>query len=118
MGFVPDEDLPSLYAGAAAFLFPTRYEGFGLPVLEAMASGAPTVVSHVGAVREITGNHAVFVDPDDPGTIAAGISLALEKSAAERDAARIHAAQFTWDACARATRAVYDDALEKMHSRE
>jgi glycosyltransferase involved in cell wall biosynthesis len=117
LGYVPDPDLPAIYAGASAFLFPTYYEGFGLPVLEAMASGVPTVTSNCGAVPEITGDHAVLVEPDDVESIAAGISRALEMTDADRTAARNHVAKFTWDECARRTRAVYHDAWENFHGK-
>ena len=117
LGYVPDMDLPAIYAGAAAFVFPTYYEGFGLPVLEAMACGVPTVSSDRGAVPEITGDHAVLVEPDDVESIAEGISQALDMTDADRAAARNHVAKFTWEASARQTRAVYTDAWEKFHEK-
>jgi glycosyltransferase involved in cell wall biosynthesis len=107
LGYVPDAELPALYAGAAAFLFVTDYEGFGMPVLEAMACGAPVVCANRGASPETAGGHAVLADPDDPASIAAGIERAVQLSPAQREAARAHAAGFTWRRTAEATRAVY-----------
>ena len=117
LGYVPDEDLPALYAGAAAFLFPTLYEGFGLPVLEAMASGTAVLGGSEGSVPEIAGEHAVLVDPRDPAAIADGIGRVLEFPAEAREAARLHAAEFTWERCARQTRAVYDRTLADSRQR-
>ncbi len=110
-GYLPDEHLPPLYAGAAAFVFPTLYEGFGLPLLEAMASGVPVVAGNVGSAPEVAAGHAVLVDPYDPASIAAGMERALALSPQAREAARRHAAGFTWERCARETRAVYLHAL-------
>jgi glycosyltransferase involved in cell wall biosynthesis len=107
LGYVPDADLPALYAGAAAFLFATDYEGFGMPVLEAMACGAPVVGGNRGAVPETAGGHAALVDPDTPDAIAAGIERAVAFSPAQREAARLHAGTFTWRRTVAATRAVY-----------
>ena len=113
LGYVPDDHLPCLYAGAAAFLYPTRYEGFGMPVLDAMASGIPVVGGNRGSVPEIAGGHAALVDPDDPGHIAAGLDRALQATSEEREAARRHANGFTWDGCADKTRAAYANALKR-----
>lgn len=106
LGYVPDGDLPALYGGAAAFVFPTHYEGFGLPVLEAMRCGTPVVGGNRGSVPEIAGGHAVLTDPEQPEDIAAGIDRALTLTPAQREAARAHAAGFTWERCAAETRAV------------
>jgi glycosyltransferase involved in cell wall biosynthesis len=111
LGFVPDAHLPALYSGAGAFVFPTRYEGFGMPVLEAMACGLPVVAGLRGSVPEVAGGHAVLVDPDDPQEIAAGIGRALALPSEAREAARRHASTFTWRRCAERTRACYERAL-------
>ena len=76
-GYVEHEGLASLYRGAACLVFPSRYEGFGLPVLEAMASGTPVVATTAGAVPEVAGGAAVLVEPGDPEALAEGIREAL-----------------------------------------
>jgi len=111
LGYVDDAELPALYSGAAAFLFPTLYEGFGLPILEAMACGAPVLAADRGAAPETAGGHAVLADPEDEAALAAGIEAVLGRDDAAREAARAHAARFTWEACARGTLAVYEEAL-------
>jgi glycosyltransferase involved in cell wall biosynthesis len=110
LGYVPDDDLPALYGAAAAFAFPTRYEGFGLPILEAMACGTPVVAGTRGAAPEVAGGHAVLAEPDEPDSIAAALRAALERTGEARAAATAHARGFTWEACAAATRAVYERA--------
>ena len=77
LGFMPDETLAVLYRLAAVFVFPSLYEGFGLPPLEAMASGAPVVTSNVSSLPEVAGDAAVLVDPRDPRAIADGIRRVL-----------------------------------------
>ena len=84
VGEVSDEELAALYRGARAFAFPSLYEGFGIPVLEAMACGAPVVTSSGGATEEVAGGAAVLVDPLDVEAIAAGI----EEAVARRDELR------------------------------
>jgi glycosyltransferase involved in cell wall biosynthesis len=107
-GFVPKEELAALYRGAAAFLFPTRYEGFGLPVLEAMASGTPVVATPDPAVREVAGDVPVYAEPDELG--AAVLQALAERE--RRVAAGLERARgFTWEEAARRTAAVYREAL-------
>jgi glycosyltransferase involved in cell wall biosynthesis len=107
-GYVSKDELVELYRGAAALVLPSRYEGFGLPVLEAMASGTPVVAAPDAALQEIADDAAVFVEPSD---LAAGIRRAL----ADRDrlvaAGLQRAARFSWDETARRTLAVYREVL-------
>ncbi len=109
LGYVDQAELPRLYAGAAAFLYPGIYEGFGLPIVEAMACGAPVVTSSTGAAPEIAGAAAVIVDPFDVASIEAG----LERATLPEEAQRLRALgwerarSFRWEAAAQATLAVY-----------
>jgi glycosyltransferase involved in cell wall biosynthesis len=109
LGYVASPDLQALYAGASAFCLPSLHEGFGMPVLEAMASGAPVVTSHSTALAEVAGNAALLVDPLDVDAIDA----ALVRVLTEPKLARIlsangleRASEFTWRAAAEATLAV------------
>jgi alpha-1,3-rhamnosyl/mannosyltransferase len=111
LGYVPDEDLPGLYAGAGCFVFPTLYEGFGMPILEAMASGIPVLTSTTGAAPEVSGGLAVCVNPYDVEAIADGIDRALETSPSLLAQARDHATMFTWGRCASQTLAIYRSIL-------
>jgi glycosyltransferase involved in cell wall biosynthesis len=110
-GFVSDTDLPALYAGAAAYLFPSLYEGYGLPILEAMACGAPVLTSDRGSCPEAAGGHAVIADPQDIDALAAGIASAVAMPADRRAAALAYARTRTWEATARGTLAVWREAL-------
>jgi alpha-1,3-rhamnosyl/mannosyltransferase len=109
LGYVPKADLPGLYAGAAAFLYPGVYEGFGLPIIEAMASGTPVVTSTTGAAPEIAGDAAVLVDPFDVAAIETGLERATQpgEAARLRELGRARARGFTWDAAAETTLGVY-----------
>jgi len=111
LGYVSDEDLPALYRGAQVFAYPSRFEGFGIPVIEAMASGVPCVVSSHPSLDEASGDAAIRADPDSPEEFAAGIRRALE----ERDelVARglAHAARFNWLHTGRIHLQSYADAL-------
>jgi glycosyltransferase involved in cell wall biosynthesis len=106
LGRVSDEELAALYRGARCVVYPSLYEGFGIPVLEALACGAPVVTSRGGACEEIAGGAAVLVDPLDVASIAAGIEEAL---AGERGTGVERARAFTWDATAARTRGVYEE---------
>jgi len=114
-GIVPDEDLPGLFAGADAFLYPTLYEGFGLPVIEAMACGVPVLTSSTSALQEVAGGYAYLVDPMDVAAIARGI-VVLATDPARRsefaDLGRRRARDFSWDRAAEQTLKIYAEALQ------
>jgi glycosyltransferase involved in cell wall biosynthesis len=109
VGPAPDADLPALYAGALAFAFPSLWEGFGLPVLEAMAAGAPVVASNRGALPEVTAGAALLVEPQAaPLADALGAVLGDPSLRARLRAAGVaRAAAFSWERTARETLAVY-----------
>jgi glycosyltransferase involved in cell wall biosynthesis len=96
LGYTPDDELARLYRGAEAFVFPARFEGFGIPVVEAMASGTPTVVSSHPSLDDACGDAAVRVDPDSPEAIAAGIVEALSRRDELVASGIEHAQRFTW----------------------
>jgi glycosyltransferase involved in cell wall biosynthesis len=110
-GHVSKEELASLYRGAEALVFPSRYEGFGLPVVEAMASGTPVVATAVGAVPEVAGNAAILVDPADPVALAGGIERALADRERLVEAGLEQARRYSWAETARRTLAVYRELL-------
>jgi glycosyltransferase involved in cell wall biosynthesis len=99
-GYVPDEELAALYAGCAAFCYPSLYEGFGLPVLEAMAAGAAVVTSRVSSLPEVGGDAVAYADPEDEASITAALDRLL-RDPGERarlgEAARRRAAEFSWE---------------------
>ena len=111
LGRVPDEDLPNLYSAAVVFAYPSRYEGFGLPPLEAMASGTPVVATTAGAVPEVSGSAAVLVDPDDPVALAGGVERALADRERLVAAGLEHSRRYTRRETARSTLAVYRELL-------
>jgi glycosyltransferase involved in cell wall biosynthesis len=110
LGYPADGELPSLYRGAAAFVYPSRFEGFGIPVLEAMACGTPCVVSSHPSLDEAAGDAAVRADPDDPGAIVEAIehALATRDDLVRRGAE--HARRFTWLENGRAHLAAWEAA--------
>ncbi len=106
-GFVGDGDLPALYSGANGFAFPTLYEGFGIPPLEAMACGTPVLTGNAGSSPELCAGHAVLVDPLDEAAIADGLLRLLAMPAPALARAAAHARTFTWSRCAKQTLEVY-----------
>ena len=108
LGHVDDARLAALYRGARCVVYPSLYEGFGIPVLEAMACGAPVVTSRGGACEEVAGEAAVLVDPLDVAGIAAGIEEAVAKGGGS---GVVRAAGFTWEETVRRTREVYEEAV-------
>ena len=107
LGYVPDADLPGLYALSIALVFPSLFEGFGMPVLEAMRAGCPVVCSHAPSLREIAGNAALYFNPMRPEELAARI---VESVAGRSDlvaAGRVRAGNFSWERTARETLDVF-----------
>ena len=105
-GFVDDDDLPYLYSMARLFVYPSLYEGFGLPVLEAMSCGVPVITSNVSSMREVVGEAAVLVDPVEVEALAQSIDeVALSDSTHDRlcQASLVRAKEFTWERTARQT---------------
>jgi len=111
VGHVEKQELAELYRGAQCLVFPSRYEGFGLPVVEAMASGTPVVAAASGSVPEIAGDAAVLVDPSDPVALAGGIERALADRKRLVDAGLERAKRYSWAETARRTLAVYRELL-------
>lgn len=117
VGKVKESDMPGLYRGALALLFPSLYEGFGLPVLEAMACGTPVLTSNVTALPEVAGDAALLVDPLSVEAIASGIARLcndreLRQTLSEKGL--IRAQKFTWDAVADKVRAVLEDVEREV----
>jgi glycosyltransferase involved in cell wall biosynthesis len=115
LGYVSDEDLPSLYAGARAFVFPSIYEGFGLPPLEAMACGTPVVCSGTTSLPEVVADAALQVNPHDIDSIADGILKVVEDGALRTELCRrgrARAKRYNWDDTASATRAILEKAAQ------
>jgi glycosyltransferase involved in cell wall biosynthesis len=112
LGYVPERDLPGLYRGAAVFVYPSFYEGFGLPVLEAMACGAPVVTYRTTSLPEVAGDAAILLDsPVAPEALAAAVTRVmrdadLARCLVERGLAR--AATFDWRTTAAVTARVYE----------
>ena len=114
LGFVEADELPLLYAGARVFVFPSLYEGFGLPLLEAMASGIPVVCSNAATLPEVTGDAAAMCDPQDVDGLSELINRALQDESWRKLAIKkglLQAGRFSWKRCAEETAAVYKEVL-------
>jgi len=114
LGFVPEEDMPALYAGALVFVYPSLYEGFGLPLLEAMACGAPVACSNHSSLPEIGGDAAVYFNPESAGEMAAALAKllgdpGLRATLSRRGLERAQA--FSWESCARSVLSAFGDVV-------
>lgn len=120
LGFVEDEDLVALYNAATVFVFPSLYEGFGLPVLEAMACGTPVVTSREGSLEEVAGEAAYFVDPESVESISLGLervwkSKEIQKELQEKGLKRVQ--EFSWHKTASETIKVYEKVLKNINDK-
>ena len=115
LGFVPDEELATLYSQAKVFVYPSLYEGFGLPVVEALSCGCPVVTSNVSSLPEVGGQAAVYVDPLSVTSISQGIITAIKQSRSLSRLGVIQAKQFSWAKTARETLKIYHDLYANRH---
>jgi len=118
-GYVPDEDLPAIYSAAELFVFPSLYEGFGLPVLEAMACGVPVICSNTSSLPEVAGDAALLVDPTDVRALAGAMEQALTDEALRvtlRARGIERAQRFTWARAAQETMQVYENVVALRHA--
>jgi len=114
VGYVSDEELKSLYSQAACFIYPSLYEGFGLPPLEAMSNGCPVIVARAGSLPEVCGDAALYCDPRDPQDIADKISTMMSNVELQNEfktKGLLHSKIFTWEKCARETLSVIEKVL-------
>ncbi len=116
IGHLDEADKPALYSAARAFVFPSRYEGFGLPPLEAMACGTPTLVANAGSLPEVVGEAGILLDPDDAQAWANALRQVLTDPK-RRELSRVlglaQTKKFRWDKTARKTRALYEKVVER-----
>jgi len=114
LGYLPDAELPLLFSGARLFAFPSLYEGFGLPVLEAMASGVAVICSRSSSLPEVAGEAAVLFDPSDVDALRELLKRGMEDEDWRSEAAArglLRAQEFSWERCAQQTAAVYAEAI-------
>lgn len=115
LGYLPWSSLPALYSGARSFVYPSFYEGFGLPVLEAQACGTPIITSDRSSLPEVASHAAMLIDPNDTGALAVAMQRAVddtEWALESRQAGLLKAAEFSWDRCAEETLEVYRRTAE------
>lgn len=116
LGYVDEEELVALYNGARVFAYPSRYEGFGLPVLEAMQCGVPVVTTDVSSMPEVAGDAALLVSPDDVPALTHALRRLLNDDGLARELSQRglnRSAQFSWDRCARETIHVYESVMSE-----
>jgi alpha-1,3-rhamnosyl/mannosyltransferase len=111
LGFVGEEEVPRLMRGAHVFVYPSLFEGFGMPIVEAMACGVPVVASSHPSLDEACGDAAVRVDPLDPGALAAAILEAADRREQLVAAGREHARAFTWRRCGEIHLRAFEEAV-------
>ena len=119
-GYVDEEALACLYSGAAAFVYPSWYEGFGLPVLEAMACGCPVICSNTSSLPEVAGDAAILIDPRDAEGLANALDTVLDDSALQQSLAQLglkKAAEFSWENTALRTLEVFANVVESRTAR-
>jgi glycosyltransferase involved in cell wall biosynthesis len=112
-GWVEDRDLAALFGGAAVLAYPSLYEGFGFPPLQAMRAGVPVVATRAGSVPEVVGDGALLVDPGDTDGLAAALARCLVDDTARRDlvaAGTAWATRFSWESCGTGLERLYRDA--------
>jgi glycosyltransferase involved in cell wall biosynthesis len=116
LGFVADDDLPALYSAASLFVYPSLYEGFGLPVLEALACGTPVVASNQSALPEVVGEAGLLIDPENVEAMAVAMTHALNDTSLRQNLAAAgpaRAGQFTWQDMAGQLLALYQKLLQE-----
>jgi len=115
LGFIPNEDLPALYSGAKIFIYPSLDEGFGLPVLEAMASGCPVIASEKGSLKEIINNAAIIIDPTSTSDLVSSIEILLKDNIKRDeliDKGKKQSQKFNWNKTSSETLSLYTKLLE------
>jgi len=115
--YVPDSDLSALISGSQAYVLPSLWEGFGIPVIEAQACGVPVVVSNTSSLPEIVGDSAILIDPESIDSIAAGIKKVLANDRTRSDLIKkglVNIKRFSWEKCAKETLSL----LEKVASKQ
>jgi len=112
LGYIEKEDLAGLYSGAKAFIYPSLYEGFGLPILEAMSCGCPVVTSNVSSMPEVAGEAAVLINPLSVESITEGIKIALKNRRDLIKKGYDQVKKFSWEKCAQETLKVYEEVVE------